>query len=38
MQKPEKTCDGNADVEGTRWCADHIDEWTILRHSTGDND
>lgn len=29
---------GKPTVEGTRWCADHIDEWTMLRHSTGDND
>lgn len=29
---------GKPTVEGTRWCADHIDEWTMLCHSTGDND
>lgn len=29
---------GKPTVEGTRWCADHIDRWTMLRHSTGDND
>lgn len=28
----------NQSEKESRWCAGHIDEWTMLRHSTGDND